>query len=58
MKQIICWIIGGVLLTTVAFFIPEQAGSMWPSLMAASIVASAYLVLIFGSMVESAFLIS
>ena len=44
MKKIFYWMIGGVLLTTAAFFIPEQSGSIWPSLAAASVAAAVYLV--------------
>lgn len=44
MKKIFYWIIGGVLATTAAFFVPEQSGSMWPSLLAASVTAAVYLV--------------
>lgn len=43
MKKIFYWIIGGVVLTTIAFFIPEQSGSMWPSVIASAIVAFLYL---------------
>ena len=43
MKQIFYWMIGGVLLTTAAFFVPEQSGSMWPSVISASTVATGYL---------------
>lgn len=44
MKKIIVWISFGVLLTAGAFFIPEQSGSMWPSVMAASVVAFLYVI--------------
>ncbi len=44
MKKIFWWIAGGVLLTTGSFFIPEQTGSMWPSVIASSVVATSYLI--------------
>lgn len=44
MKGIFYWIIGGAILTTAAFFIPEQSGSMWPSVFASAAVAMGYLV--------------
>jgi hypothetical protein len=44
MKKIIWWIVGGVLLTTIAFFIPEQSGSMWPSVISSSIAALLYII--------------
>lgn len=43
MKKIIYWIFGGAVLTTVAFFVPEQSGSMWPSVIASATVAFLYL---------------
>lgn len=42
MKKIFFWISGGAILTTVAFFIPEQSGSMWPSVIAGATVAFLY----------------
>ena len=44
MKKIFYWMVGGILLTITAFFIPEQSGSIWPSLAAASVTAAVYLV--------------
>lgn len=44
MKKIIWWIVGGVFLTAIAFFIPEQSGSMWPSMISSSIVILLYLI--------------
>lgn len=44
MKKIFYWMIGGAILTTVAFFIPEQSGSMWTSVIASVAVVMAYLV--------------
>ncbi len=44
MKKIIWWIVGGTLLTTIAFFIPEQSGSLWPSVISSSIVALLYII--------------
>lgn len=43
MKKIFYWMTGGVVLTTIAFFIPEQSGSMWPSVIASATVAFLYL---------------
>ncbi len=45
MKKIITWIGVGILLSVVAFFIPEQSGNMWPSLIASAIVAGLYLII-------------
>lgn len=43
-KTILLWIIGGVAVVTGAFFIPEQSGSMWPSVILSSIAAVIYIV--------------
>lgn len=44
MKKIFWWIAGGVLLTAIAFFIPEQTGSMWSSVISSSVVVLIYLI--------------
>ncbi|MDZ7716855.1 MAG: hypothetical protein U5J95_11645 [Balneolaceae bacterium] len=43
MGKIFLWILGGALLATGAFFIPEQSGSMWPSLFLSSSAVLIYL---------------
>ena len=43
MKKIFYWMIGGILLAVIAFFIPEQSGSMWSSVIASATVALLYL---------------
>jgi len=43
MKNIFLWMAGGTILTIGAFFIPEQTGSMWPSLILSGSVAFLYL---------------
>ncbi|HEX6983448.1 MAG TPA: hypothetical protein VF181_11885 [Balneolaceae bacterium] len=44
MKKIYLWLLVGVILVTGVFFIPEQSGSLWPSLMLSSGVALLYLI--------------
>lgn len=43
-KTILLWIAGGVLLVAGAFFLPEQTGSIWPSVILGSIAAFLYLI--------------
>ncbi len=43
MKNITLWMVGGIVLVGGAFFIPEQSGSMWPSVIWSSIAAAVYL---------------
>ena len=43
MKKIFYWMIGGIVLTVIAFFIPDQSGSMWPSVIASATMAFLYL---------------
>lgn len=40
------WLFGGITVVTVAFFIPEQAGEMWNSLLLASIAGVLYLIIL------------
>ncbi len=42
-KTIYLWIAGGILFVTLAFFIPAQEGSIWPSLIAGGVAALVYL---------------
>ena len=44
-KTFLIWLAGGLLLVTLAFFIPEQAGSLWPSIILSGSVAILYLIL-------------
>lgn len=44
MKNIFLWVMSGILLSVVAFFIPAQSGSMWPSLFLSGVVAFLYLI--------------
>jgi len=46
MKKIILWVGIGIIVTLVAFFIPEQSGSIWPSVIASSIAALIYLLVL------------
>lgn len=48
MKKIFYWMFGGAVLTTVAFLIPEQSGSMWTSVISAGIIAFVYLLFFSG----------
>lgn len=43
-KTIIGWVTGGILLVTAAFFIPEQSGSMWSSVILGCLAAFLYLI--------------
>ncbi len=42
-KTMFLWIAGGLLAVALAFFIPAQEGSMWPSLLAGGIASLTYL---------------
>lgn len=44
-KTFLIWLAGGLLFVTLAFFIPEQRGSMWPSLVLSGSAAILYLIL-------------
>ncbi len=43
-KNIFVWIMGGIMVVAGAFFIPEQSGSMWPSVILSSVAAFLYTV--------------
>ena len=42
-KTMYLWIIGGILVVTLAFFIPAQEGSIWPSVISGAIASLIYL---------------
>ncbi|MDZ7659565.1 hypothetical protein [Fodinibius sp.] len=46
MKKIILWVGTGIVVTGVAFFIPSQTGSIWPSVIASSIAVFVYLIVL------------
>jgi len=43
-KTFLIWLAGGLLITTIAFFIPEQTGSLWPSIILSGSTAILYLI--------------
>lgn len=44
MKNIIFWMVGGVALVSIAFFIPDQSAGIWPSVLWSTIAALLYTV--------------
>lgn len=45
MKKLILWITGGAAVVVGAFFIPEQSGSMWPSVVLSALAAFLYIII-------------
>lgn len=43
-KTFLIWLAGGILLVNLAFFIPEQTGSLWPSIILSGSAAVLYLI--------------